>query len=164
MHLCDALPVPDASLGDLAGALNDLYRLSGSPRVHAHTVAATGVVVTRTGLRFLSLVADAGPVSATSLAETLDLSQPTASRVLQQLEADGFVTRQTSSRDGRVSHYLVTRKGRQALEKVHRYHVSQLAHALADVDEPRRAALAGAVMELVQRLHRDDRSTTRRSA
>ena len=154
----------DASLGDLADALNDLYRLSGSPRFHEQTVAATGVPITRTGLRFLSLVADTGPVSATRLAEVLDLSQPTASRVLQQLEADGLVTRQVSSSDGRVSHILVTRKGRHALDKVHRYHVSTLASALHDVDGPRRAALAGAVTELVARLHREDAGTTRRSA
>jgi DNA-binding MarR family transcriptional regulator len=122
------------------------------------------VGVTRTGLRFLSLVADAGPVSATRLAEALDLSQPTASRVLQQLEADGLVTRQASSSDGRVSYYLVTRKGRQALGKVHGYHVSQLAAALEDVGESRRQALAGAVTELVQRLHREDTGAARRTA
>jgi DNA-binding MarR family transcriptional regulator len=155
--------VTDASLSDLAGALNDLYRLSGSARFHEETVRATRVQVSRSGLRFLSLVADEGPVSGSRLASALDLSQPTASRTLQQLEAEGLVVRQASRSDGRVSHHLVTRKGRQALEKVHRYHVSQLAEALADVDEPRRAALAGAVTELVQRLHRDD-SSTRRSA
>ncbi len=163
MHLCEPGGVTETSLSDLAGALNDLYRLSGSARFHALTVRATGVSITRTGLHFLSLVADAGPISATRLAESLDVSQPTASRVLQQLESDGYITRQASTSDGRVSHHLVTRKGRQALEKVHRYHVSQLAEALDDVDGPRRAALAGAVTELVQRLHRDD-SSTRRSA
>jgi DNA-binding MarR family transcriptional regulator len=163
MHICEPARVTETSLSDLATALNDLYRLSGSARFHELTVRATGVPITRTGLHFLSLVADAGPISATRLAEALDVSQPTASRVLQQLETDGLVTRQASRSDGRVSHHLVTRKGRQALDKVHRYHVTQLAEALADVDADRRAALAGAVTELVQRLHRDD-SSTRRSA
>ena len=141
------------SLGELAQALNDLYRLSGSARFHEQTVAATGVAVSRSGLRFLSLVADSGPVSATRLAAGLDLSQPTASRVLQQLEAEGLVTRQADDKDGRVSHYLVTAKGRRALERVHRYHVDTLTEALADVDPHRRAALALAVTELVERLH-----------
>lgn len=150
-------------LGDLARALNDLYRLSGSARFHEQTVAATGVSVTRSGLRFLSLVADSGPVSATRLAAGLDLSQPTASRVLQQLEAEALVARQADDRDGRVSHYLVTAKGRRALQKVHRYHVDTLSGALSDVDPHRRAALAGAVTELVQRLHRGD-IPSRRSA
>ena len=145
----------DSALGELARALNDLYRLSGSARFHEQTVAATGVAVSRSGLRFLSLVADSGPVSATRLAAGLDLSQPTASRVLQSLESEGLVTRQADDRDGRVSHYLVTPKGRRALEKVHAYHVDTLTVALSDVDPHHRAALATAVTELVQRLHPD---------
>ena len=163
MHPVDTGAVTDP-LGELAGALNDLYRLSGSARFHARTVAATGVPVTRSGLRFLSLVADSGPVSGTRLAAGLDLSQPTASRVLQQLETDGLVTRRPSSSDGRVSHYLVTGKGRRSLGRVHDYHVSQLGAALADVDPDRRAALAAAVTELVERLHRQDAGADRRTA
>jgi DNA-binding MarR family transcriptional regulator len=157
--------VTDSVLGELATALNDLYRLSGSARFHEQTVAATGVSVSRTGLHFLSLVADTGPVSATRLAAGLDLSQPTASRVLQSLETEGLVTRQADDKDGRVSHYVATPKGRRALDTVHRWHVENLATALADVEPRRREALAAAVTELVQRLHpdrqADDRSTRR---
>lgn len=155
----------DSVLGTLASALNDLYRLSGSARVHEQTVAATGVSISRTGLHFLSLVADTGPVGVTRLAAGLDLSQPTASRVLQSLENEGLVTRQADDKDGRVARYVVTAKGRRALEKVHRYHVEMLTTALTDVDPRRRAALAAAVTELVQRLHpprqADDRATRR---
>ena len=154
------------TLSELAHALNDLYRLSGSARFHEQTVAATGVAVSRTGLHFLSLVADTGPVSASRLALALDVSQPTASRVLQHLESEGLVSRQADDKDGRVSHYLVTAAGRRALDKVHRYHVDTLTDALADVDPHRRAALAGAVTELVQRLHphRQADVSTRRTA
>jgi DNA-binding MarR family transcriptional regulator len=159
MHLCDPRGVTsEQTLGELAEALNALYRLSGSARVHEHTVAATGVQVSRTGLRALSLVADNGPVSGTVLASSLDVSQPTASRVLQQLENDSLVTRRASSSDGRVSHYLVTAKGRRALARVHRYHVEQLALALGEVDETRREALASAVTELVDRLQAASRA------
>lgn len=155
----------DSVLGALATALNDLYRLSGSARFHERTVAATGVAVSRTGLHFLSLVADSGPVSASRLAAGLDLSQPTASRVLQSLEAAGLVSRQPDDEDGRVSHYVVTASGRRALDRVHRWHVETLGAALADLDPRRRKALAAAVTELVQRLHphrnADDRSARR---
>jgi DNA-binding MarR family transcriptional regulator len=161
MHLWEHPVMTDTALSELARALNDLYRLSGSARFHEQTVAATGVAVSRTGLHFLSLVADTGPVSATRLAAGLDVSQPTASRVLQSLENEGLVTRQADDRDGRVSHYLVTSKGGRALEKVHRYHVATLTEALAGVDPARRSALAGAVTELVQRLHRADVPTRR---
>jgi DNA-binding MarR family transcriptional regulator len=160
MHPCHS-PGVDADLSAMASALNELYRLSSSPRFHADTVASTGVQVSRTGLKFLSLVHDSPGIGATQLAAALDVSQPTASRVLQQLEADGLVARHASDSDGRASHYVTTRKGARALDKVHGYHVDQLAQALADVDAGRRAALAGAVTELVSKLHADDRSSRR---
>lgn len=161
MHLCEAVQVSaEPVLSTLAEQLNALYRLSGSARVHAHTVEATGVQVSRTGLRFLSLVDDTGPASATTMAALLDVSQPTASRVLQRLEDDGLVVRRASSSDGRVSHYLTTAKGRRALQRVHRYHVEQLATVLGDVDDRRRADIAGAVTELVERLTSASRAGT----
>ena len=161
MHMCDPGPVSSEQvLGALAESLNALYRLSGSARVHAHTVAATGVQISRTGLRFLSLVDDTGPASATTMAAVLDVSQPTASRVLQKLEDDGLVVRRGSTSDGRVSHYLSTAKGRRALQRVHRYHVEQLASVLDDVDEQRRADIAAAVTELVDRLTAASRAVT----
>lgn len=140
-------------LDGLVASLNDLYRLSGSPRVHADTVRTTGVTITQTGLRFLSLIEDSPRISASDLAATLDVSQPTASRVLQQLETDGYVVRQQSDHDGRVSHYVSSPKGRKALAKVHRYHVDRLAFALADVDDTRRKQIVDVVEELVARFH-----------
>jgi DNA-binding MarR family transcriptional regulator len=151
----------DAGLSELATALNALNRLSSSARFHEQTVAATGVRITRSGLRFLSLVADDGPVSGTRLATALDLSQPTASRTLQALEAERFVTRQTSRDDGRVCFYVATAKGRRALAKVHAFHVEQLAEALRDVEPARRASLAGAVTELVRHLNPDPTAARR---
>jgi DNA-binding MarR family transcriptional regulator len=145
--------VPETSLSELATALNALTRLASSARFHDETVRATGVRVSRSGLRFLSLVADAGPISGSRLAEALDLSQPTASRTLQSLEADGLVARQASRSDGRVSYYVATARGRKALAKIHAFHVRQLADALSDAAPDRRAALADAVTELVARLH-----------
>ena len=154
MHLSHTRTV-DTALSALATALNALNRLSSSARFHDETVAATGVHVTRSGLRFLSLVADEGPVSGTRLATALDLSQPTASRTLQSLEAEGLVARQASTSDGRVSHYVATARGRHALAQVHAFHVQQLARALADVDLDRRAHLADALGELVEHLRPD---------
>lgn len=151
----------DASLSSLATALNDLYRLSGSARFHADTVASTGVAISRTGLRCLSLVHDSPRISGTRLAAALDVTQPTASRVLAQLEADGLVVRQASTADGRVAHYLLSARGRRALVKVHAYHVRQLGLALADVDEVRRESLAHTVTELVSLLHPPPAVSTR---
>lgn len=158
MHPCQPGQVTQSSLSELAESLNALYRLSGSRGVHAATVAATGVQVSRTGLQLLSLVEDRGPVSATALATVLDVSQPTASRVLQALENDGLVSRRASSSDGRVSHHVVTAKGKRVLARVHRYHVEQLAQVLADVDDVRREAIADAITEFVDRLRAASRA------
>jgi DNA-binding MarR family transcriptional regulator len=154
----------DAVLSDLVRALNDLYRLSGSARVHADTVRSTGVAITQTGLRFLSLVQDTPRISATDLAQSLDVSQPTASRVLQQLENDAYVVRHQSDLDGRVSHYVTTAKGRRALATVHRYHVGRLAFALEGTDPVHQQALAHAVTDLVDRLTRAADGSNRRTA
>ena len=150
-------------LDELVRSLNELYRLSGSARVHADTVRTTGVPVTQTGLRFLSLIQDSPRISATDLAASADVSQPTASRVLQQLETEGYVERQASDRDGRLSHYVTTAKGRAALTKVHRYHVDRLSFALADLDPRHQEAVTQAVTELVTRLHAAS-ETKRKSA
>jgi len=145
-------------------ALNELYRLSGSARVHADTVRVTGVQITQTGLRFLSLIEDSPRVTASDLAETADVSQPTASRVLQVLENDGYVVRHASDRDGRVSHYVTTAAGKKALAKVHKYHVDRLAFALADVDEARKQQMVEVVDELVARFTATAEGTKRRTA
>lgn len=148
-------------LDELVRSLNDLYRLSGSARVHADTVRRTGVVVTQTGLRVLSLVQDVPRISTGDLAASLDVSQPTASRVLQQLETQGFVSRHASEQDGRVSHYVVTTRGRAALAKVHKHHVDRLAFALAGTDPVYQQAITKAVSELVGRLHGTAQQSTR---
>jgi DNA-binding MarR family transcriptional regulator len=152
------------ALDELVRSLNDLYRLSGSARVHADTVRTTGVSITQTGLRFLSLIEDSPRMSATDLASALDVSQPTASRVLQGLESDEYVVRHQSDRDGRLSHYVTTGKGRRALAKVHQYHVDRLAFALRDADPQHQQAITAAVTELVALLHGAAQGKGRRTA
>jgi DNA-binding MarR family transcriptional regulator len=154
----------EAVLSDLVRSLNDLYRLSGSARVHADTVRSTGVAITQTGLRFLSLIHDTPRISASDLALALDVSQPTASRVLQQLESDTYVVRHQSDVDGRVSHYVATAKGKRALETVHRYHVDRLAFALAGTEPTYQQAISHAVTELVARLTDAAEGRTERTA
>ena len=150
-----------SDLSALVHSLNELYRLSGSAKVHADTVRSTGVQVSQTGLRALSLVEDTPRISATEVASTLDVSQPTASRTLQQLESDGLVTRHASDTDGRVSHYVTTAKGKRALAKVHRYHVDRLAEALKGADTE---SLSRAVTELVDRFTAAAQPASRRTA
>ena len=133
-------------------SLSTLVRLSSSARVHDARVRGSGVAISRTHLRFLDAVEELGPVSVSKLATRMDLSQPTASRALQQLEADGYVARTGDPADGRVAFYTVTDQGREAHQTMRRFMTGQLAEALRDMKSTRRADLAELLDELVARL------------
>src|SRR6185437_2093240 len=104
-----------------------------SARVHDLRVRGSGVAISRTNLRFLSEVEELGPVSVSKLAARMDLSQPTASRALQQLESDGYVTRTSDPADGRVAYYSVTKGGLDAHQHMRTFMASQLAEAIRDL-------------------------------
>jgi DNA-binding MarR family transcriptional regulator len=133
-------------------ALADLVRLTSSARVHDARVRGSGVEISRTHLRFLGAVEELGPVSVSKLAARMDLSQPTASRALRQLETGGYVARTGDPADGRVTRYTSTGAGLEALRRMRRFMTGQLAEALRDMRPERRADLAELLAELVTRL------------
>ncbi len=141
-----------ADLDRIEQALSDLVRLSASARVHDARVRGSGVAISRTHLRFLGAVEELGPVSVSKLANRMDLSQPTASRALQQLEIDGYVQRTTDPADGRVAFYSTTAAGREAHQTMRRFMAVQLTEALRDMRPQRRADMADLLTELVARL------------
>ena len=136
----------------LERALADLVRLTASSRVHAAQVRGSGVELSRTQLRFLIQVEELGPVSVSKLAARMDFSQPTASRALQQLEADGLVARTGDPSDGRVAHYSATAAGIAAHARMQDFMTRQLAEALHDLDDDGRRQTADVLTDLVTRL------------
>jgi DNA-binding MarR family transcriptional regulator len=132
--------------------LSDLVRLTSSTRVHDARVRGSGVAISRTNLRFLDAALELGPVSVSKLASRMDLSQPTASRALQQLESDGYVERTSDPGDGRVACYSVTAGGLEAHQRMRTFMAAQLAGALRDLPPERRGEIADALTELVARL------------
>jgi DNA-binding MarR family transcriptional regulator len=141
-----------ADLSRIEQALSDLVRLTSSTRVHDARVRGSGVDISRTHLRFLDAVEELGPVSVSKVATRMDLSQPTASRALQQLEIDGYVERASDPADGRVAFYSPTPSGREALATMRRFMAGQLTEALRDMRPQRRGELAELLTELVSRL------------
>jgi DNA-binding MarR family transcriptional regulator len=142
-------PPATGDLDRIEHALSDLVRLTSSARLHDARVRGSGVTISRTNLRFLSAVEELGPVSVSKLASRMDLSQPTASRALQQLELDGFVERAADPSDGRVAYYSITKGGTEANQRMRAFMASQLAEALRDLKDDRRHEIAGALAELV---------------
>jgi DNA-binding MarR family transcriptional regulator len=142
-------------------AVGELLRLTASPRVHDALVNATGIAISRTNSRLLAYVEERGPISVSKIAAVLDVSQPTASRSLQQLEEEGLVTRASDPDDGRVVVYAVTTKGRKARQKLRQHMHDQLAHALHDLGDDRTEEIADALDELVDRLRGRQRTPLR---
>lgn len=148
-------PAASGATGDLERieqGLSDLVRLTSSARVHDARVRGSGVAISRTNLRFLDAALELGPVSVSKLASRMDLSQPTASRALQQLESDGYVERTSDPADGRVAFYSVTGGGLEAHQRMRTFMAGQLAEALRDLHPQRRREIAEALVELVARL------------
>ncbi len=142
-------PPATGDLDRIEHALSDLVRLTSSARVHDARVRGSGVAISRTNLRFLDATLELGPVSVSKLASRMDLSQPTASRALQQLESDGYVERTTDPADGRVAYYSATEGGMAAHQQMRAFMAGQLADALRGLKAERRHEIADALTELV---------------
>jgi DNA-binding MarR family transcriptional regulator len=109
--------VPDPT-DQVTAAIATLFRLEGSRRLHRQQASAAGVSLPQQGLRLLGRLIDTGPCSPGHLASLLDLDPAVVARLLRQLEEGGFVTRQRSPDDGRVSTLQVTDAGRDAFDRV----------------------------------------------
>jgi DNA-binding MarR family transcriptional regulator len=144
----------DQTIVAIERSLSDLSRLFSSARVHDTRVTGTGVQVSRTGLRVLSHLNDDGPVSVSRLARLLDMSQPTASRVLAALETDGLVARTNDPGDARLALYTTTAAGRKARARMVGFMRGQLTTALDGLPADRQSDLAELLGELVTRLAR----------
>ena len=90
-----------------------------------------------------------GPVRVNDLAERLDIAPAFASRLVGQLEERGYVGRERSERDRRISHVVATEAGVDILREIDRnvhVHVSYFHQQLTPVQ---RTATLGVVAFLV---------------
>ncbi|HVA61087.1 MAG TPA: MarR family transcriptional regulator [Mycobacteriales bacterium] len=143
----------DADIRRIDAALSELMRLTMSPRVHEARARASGVQLSRANFRLLSTVADSGPISVSRLAALLDVSQPTASRSLLQLEEEGLLARAGDPADRRVVVYAATPAGRRTRQRLRDHMRRQLAASLASMTDARRRSLANLLEDLVGRLY-----------
>lgn len=71
--------------------------------------------ITEQKWRVIRVLAEAGPMEQTALAERACLLLPSLTRMLRSMEAEGLLTRATDENDGRKSIVSVTGKGRQVI-------------------------------------------------
>ena len=103
-------------------------------------------------LSALSVLVFSGPRPIGQLARDERVSAPTMTRLVAGLEADGLVTRSADPDDRRTQRVAATSRGREILVAGRARRVAALEALLVGVAEEDRAALAGAVTVIEQRL------------
>jgi DNA-binding MarR family transcriptional regulator len=133
-------------------ALETLFRLNASRKVHARRAAAAGVVISQPGFVLLRRIQEDGPLSLGELARLTDMDPAATGRQIRQLEQDGLVERGPSSADGRVTYVRVTPEGddvRRRISEVLDQHMEDVLHEWSKAD---RADLARLLSRLVDDL------------
>jgi DNA-binding MarR family transcriptional regulator len=133
-------------------ALETLFRLNASRKVHARRAAAAGVVISQPGFVLLRRIQEDGPLSLGELARLTDMDPAATGRQIRQLEQDGLVERGPSSADGRVTYVRMTPEGddvRRRISEVLDQHMEDVLHEWSKAD---RADLARLLSRLVDDL------------
>lgn len=104
-------------------------------------------------LSALSVVIFGGPITLGALAAAEQVRPPTITRLVRELEREGFVELVPDAEDGRVRRVRATTRGRALLEEGRRRRVSRLAGTLAELTPAERHLVARAA-RLIERLAR----------
>ena len=94
--------------------------------------------------------------SQNTLAQSLGIQAPTATKMLQRLEAIGVITRRASSTDGRGMNAFLTDKGRDLEPKVHALLEQLEQRTTTDLSDAELELLHGLLARVVNNLHSSD--------
>lgn len=132
-------------LGELAGGLRTVVnRLAYALRT---PVARDGITPTR--LAGLMVLTKHGPLRPGGLAERLNITAASASRLIDILVDGGWADRAADPDDGRASLVSLSPQGEATLEKLRREGTGELAAGIEALTEQERDALAAALPVLV---------------
>jgi len=137
-------------------ALEMLFRLNASRKVHARQAAAAGVVISQPGFVLLRRIQEEGPSSLGELAKVTDMDPAATGRQIRQLEAEGLVTRGSSAGDGRVTVVRVTPKGRairRRIAEVRDRHMEDVLDTWSATDRASLARLLGRLVDDLRSVH-----------
>ncbi|MEU4690571.1 MarR family transcriptional regulator [Actinoplanes sp. NPDC023714] len=116
----------------------------------ARTVGALGADVTLPQFRTLILLVGRGPLRAVDLAEELDVTPSTATRMCDRLVRKGLVARHERPADRRSTWVALTASGRDLVGEAMRRRRSMIADLVADLSLTRPVAFAAVVNALVE--------------
>lgn len=130
------------------------YRLVRLMKLHKSRAAAA---LSELGLHvgqemvLVQLWAEDG-LAQSELAERLGVTPPTVTKVVDGLEADGFLERRRDARDARVSRVHLTDRGRALREPVHECWRALEQKSLAGMTQAERLLLRRLVVQMVENL------------
>ena len=149
---------PQAACADptdaVTAAIQTLFRLEGSRRIHQQLASAAGVSISQQAYRLLGRVVESGPTSPGQLASRLDLDPAIVARLLRQLEDGGLVDRSRNQDDGRMTVVEATASGQEIFDRMREVIWRHMRRALSGwpaEDVSNLAALLDRLVEEVQR-------------
>lgn len=74
-------------------------------------------------------------VKVSDISEALGLPRPGVTRTVKEMEAKGYLCKQTSSEDGRITYISITENGKQLSEIYNEQYFNRLAPFLEDISE-----------------------------
>ena len=136
--------------GTIERALEQLFRLNASRKVHSRRAAAAGVLISQPGFQLLRRIQEEDGLQIGELARLTEMDPAATGRQVAQLEEDGLVIREKASDDGRVVMVRVTPKGaevRRRLSLVAERHMSDVLTGWSPADRRRLAVLLPRLVE-----------------
>jgi len=143
---------PRADVAAAEHALERLFRLTNSRKMHTRQTAAVGADVTRAGYAVLRCLDEAGELSLGDVARECSMDPAAAGRQVNALEDDGFVVRRVSADDARVTVVRLTRAGEAVYRRIVAVRTAYMTEVLAGWSQRDRAALVRLVDRLVDDL------------
>ena len=147
--------VTDDRTDAVTAAIQTLFRLEGSRRIHQQLASAAGVSISQQAYRLLGRVVESGPTSPGQLATILDLDPAIVTRLLRQLEEAGLVERRRSQDDGRMTVVETTTIGHETFDRMREVIWRHMRRALSSWPAEDVGALASLLERLVSDVQRD---------
>lgn len=140
--------------GELLRAAISLVTSWNSVAVQGRIARAVGITIAEADVRALyQLGLLGGAVQPSTLADDLQISRPTMSKVLTRLHAEGLIERSQLDHDRRATAVGLTEKGEEAYTRLAEAGATMVRHATATLERETVRSLTGVLDELALAMH-----------
>ncbi len=116
--------------------------------VAARSLGDAAEEVTLTQYRTLVVLASRGPQSLAALAEAVDVTPPTATRMCDRLVKKGLIVRRHDRGDRRLIRLTLAKKGHDLVDTVTKRRRAEIAHLLEAIPLEQQTALVDSLQRL----------------